>query len=468
MPEAPPHSPPAWQTEELQDEWVELDEDASDDDGDNLTYGTRSISLTTALATHIHTNSDYQSGVPSSANVSSAPVGTFLIREDVQNVPLLPKTPGRQKKGLIKDFFSPMPLERMFEPPSPPPASNSTLQPSAASGTSHSSQTRRDQSPSEDEILETDMPDMASFHGRKASIACQFTFAVPREASLNPNSGISGAFPLAQSTPTPPFAPNSAAPVTDPRLRLFQFQYDTYTREHLSAMVDSIAINTPSGTGSTPSPTSLSHGLSRVSEVTGSANMSHLRSTKRVKLSPRSDFYGEGAGAGASIARPRVYAKDYVGESRSLMQQIKQARDFSTISTVASTQHDSPASQHDDHDERHPPGIFTTLSSIFKAHSLFRSSTPLISSCYSRFQLQPIFSVSNLKRRVLFIINLSPAGCCVNGPNQERHERPETFVFWGNRCLICHIACRREIQFILSLAFPRHHICPHPSTFSRR
>jgi hypothetical protein len=56
-----------------------------------------------------------------------------------------------------------------------------------------------------------------------------------------------------------------------------------------------------------------------------------------VKLSPPSDYYGEGVGAGASIARPRPLRKDYVGESRNLMQQIKQARDFSTISTVAST-----------------------------------------------------------------------------------------------------------------------------------
>lgn len=356
MAAVPPHSPPAWQTDELQDEWVELDDQDSDDDH-NLTYGTRSISLTAPLATHIYTNSDYESEASSSKHASPPPVGTFLIREDIPNAPLLPKTPGRNKKGIIKDFFSPLPLERMFEPPSPP-----ANQPSNLSKPSRLRQSYEDPDPEEDEILETDMPDMASFHGRKASIACQFTFAVPREGLLNPNMAGGEAFPQAQSTPNPPFVPKGAAPATDPRLRLFQFQYDTYTRDHLSAMVDSIAIN--SGSGTTPSPTSFEHVLSRVSETTSSvANMSHLRSAKRVKLSPRSDFYGEGAGEGASIARPKIFGKDYVGESRSLMQQIKQARDYSTISTVASSQQDTPSFHTS---SEHPPSHARRSSGIWR------------------------------------------------------------------------------------------------------
>ncbi|KAF7365458.1 hypothetical protein MVEN_00418800 [Mycena venus] len=169
------------------------------------------------------------------------------------------------------------------------------------------------------------MPNMVSFHGRKASLACQFTFAPPKGLALDPNA-VKPSYPQAQSTPTPQFAPNAAAPTTDPRLRLFQFQYDTFTREHLSALADSIAVNTPSGTGT---GTRSAGRLSTVSE----ASFSDLRSTKRVKLSPPSD-YGEGAGAGASIARPKIYGKAYVGESLSLMEKIKQARDFSTISTV--------------------------------------------------------------------------------------------------------------------------------------
>lgn len=352
MIEAQSVAAPAWQTEELQDEWVDLDSPEDTVDNDDTDYGTRSISLTTALVTDIHTNSVHESALSKSANVSPFPVGTFLVREDLPSVPLLPKTPGRNKKGL-KDFFSPLPLERMFEPPSPPPTTTHASKSPAIPVPSRLSQA----SSCEDEIVETDIPDMRSFHGRKPSLACQFTFSVPRERSLNPNSGV---YPQAQSTPNPPIASNEPAPTTDPRLRLFQFQYDTYTRDHLSALVDSIAINTPSGTGTTPSPTGFSHGLSRVSEVTGTDNMSHLRSAKRVKLSPPSDFYGEGMDAGASIARPKT-AVDYLGESRNLMEQIKQARDFSTISTVISTQESTPISNReedrDNLDNRHSSGI---------------------------------------------------------------------------------------------------------------
>ncbi|KAG6837615.1 hypothetical protein H0H93_006136 [Arthromyces matolae] len=335
---------PAWQTEELQDEWVDIDEGNSgqteDDDDDNLSYGTRSISLTAPLASHIYQITDDQGGASTSQLPPSAPVGTFLVREDVPNEPLLAavKTPGRNKKGIIKDFFSPLPLERMFEPPSPPPAQSNDTRVSP----SHSTRTPPK---SEDEILETDIPNMNSFNGRKTSLACQFTFSVPRERLRTPQEGT---FPQAQSTPNPPLSTSRKIhPTTDPRLRLFQFQYDTYTRDHLSAMVDSIAVN--SGTATTPSPTSFTH-LSRVVEADtdGSVEvMSHLRSAKRVKLSPLSD-YGEGAGEGALIARPKAPIRDYVGESKSLMQQIKQARDFSTISTVASDTETSYATIYDD------------------------------------------------------------------------------------------------------------------------
>ncbi|KAF8967099.1 hypothetical protein BDZ97DRAFT_1805167 [Flammula alnicola] len=342
---------PAWQTEELQDEWPE-EEDGND--VNNISYGTQSVSLTVPLSTQIHTTTDFEPDPTPSSNKYQG-VGTFLIREDVPKAPLLPKTPGRNNKGMIKDFFTPLPLERMFEPPSPPYQTEhkpKVSNPSPLSASGNPVETNKE---TEDEIVETDMPNMNSFHGRKASMACQFTFSVPRDTSSRPTSTHSGAYPQAQSTPNPPFPPKAVAPPTDPRLRLFQFQYDTYTREHLSALVDSIAINTPSGTGTTATPTSFNNALSRVSEVTGTAaNMSHMRSTKRVKLSPSSDLYGEGAGTRATITRPKIFGKDYVGESRSLMQQIKQARDFSTISTVASAESNSPYITHENiNDENH-------------------------------------------------------------------------------------------------------------------
>ncbi|KAJ7246415.1 hypothetical protein C8J57DRAFT_1724822 [Mycena rebaudengoi] len=230
-----------------------------DDDANNLTYGTRSISLTVPLPSRIHTNSELD-GDNTSSPATFHTVGTFLVRDDIPNGPMLPKTPGRGRGALIKDFFSPLPLERMFEPPTPPIAP--MPQPAAEPPDSPS-----------DEIL-----------GNR--------YAEHDEAKPS--------YPQAQSTPTPPYAPNSAAPtapMTDPRLRLFQFQYDTFTREHLSALADSIAVNTPSGTGS-------DRRLSRVSE----ASYSHLRSTKRARA------------RGRLLARPKIYGKAYVGESRSLME----------------------------------------------------------------------------------------------------------------------------------------------------
>ncbi|THV03804.1 hypothetical protein K435DRAFT_826966 [Dendrothele bispora CBS 962.96] len=318
---------PAWQTAELEDEWIEAESEIGNDN-DEQSNGTRSISFTAPLATTIHTINDLES-------TSSSPqtVGTFLVHQDAPSAPLLPKTPGRNKKTNIKDFFTPMPLERMFDPPSPPPPGLDSETPTKTSQPTPSAS---------DEIMETDLPEMVSFHGRKPSLACQFTFSAPREGWLNPNSSTQ---PQAESTPA--FA-NAArgTPASATPLRLFQFQYDTYTREHLSAMVDSIAVNNGSGSNTNDnSPTTFNHTLSRVSEAP-SDSLSHLRSAKRVKLSPKSD-YEPARGIPAAISRPRLFGKDYVGESQSLMQQIKQARDFSTISSVLSARPVSPADNPD-------------------------------------------------------------------------------------------------------------------------
>ncbi|CAK5284332.1 unnamed protein product [Mycena citricolor] len=354
---------PGWQTQELEDEWPDSspeDELSDDDDAHNLTYGTRSISLTAPLPSSIQTN-DIENDNDNSQSPPFHAVGTFLVREDVPKVPMLPKTPGRGRAGIMKDFFSPLPLERMFEPPTPPIAST-PVPPATVTST-----------PS-DEILETDLPDMVAFHGRKANMDCKFTFAAPKSSSLAPTpvprSKLSS--PQAQSTPVPAVpASNAIAPLTDPRLRLFQFQYDTFTRDHLSALADSIAVNTPSGT---TTGTRSERRLSPVSE----ASFSDLRSTKRVKLSPFSD-YGEGDGARATIARPKIYGKAYVGESQSLMEKIKQARDFSTISTVVSGRESSPANDGDQPpDLLNVPALSEDQTSTYKS----TSSAPYSSSTY--------------------------------------------------------------------------------------
>ncbi|KAG1822617.1 uncharacterized protein BJ212DRAFT_1329202 [Suillus subaureus] len=327
---------PAWMTDDLDEEWIDEDEASS--------LGTQSISLTTPLPGYLRTPSQAQEDTEP-LPAASEPVGTFLIREDIPAPALLQKTPGRQpKRGIIKDFFSPLALEKMFEPPSPPPSKPTALAlqcaPMVPSRLSQAYTPDDSQTDLELSGQPTAVPSLNSLAPPGSSMECKFTFTVPRT---------NGSVPQAESTPG--IYSIARPPMTDPRLRLFQLQYDTFTRDHLSAMVDSIAINTPSG-GSAEgngSSRSIPHlALVNVQEATVSDD-TPIRSIKRVKLSPPSHYYGEGDGAGATIARPMVSRVDYVGESRSLMQQIKAARDFSTISTTAGPR--SPDSQADNRAE---------------------------------------------------------------------------------------------------------------------
>ncbi|KAA1473712.1 hypothetical protein DENSPDRAFT_859988 [Dentipellis sp. KUC8613] len=359
-----PDNKPAWQTDELQDEWPD-----DDDEPTTSSNGSRSVSLTVPIGSiRVRSESEEPTRDEQRPAEDTDAGGTFLIRQDAPAA-VLPKTPG-QRKGAGRDFFSPLPLERMFEPPSPPhnpSAAPIPINPAAPPVPSRLSQVHVASSFStddgevvrineSDEIIETDLPNMTAFDGRRPSINCQFTFNVPRHSPSNAITPSGTTYPQAQSTPGPSRPPIPSAPPTDPRLRLFQFQYDTFTRDHLSAMVDSIAVNSPSGsnTGNLTGNISSPFGLSPVSEATAANNTSDLRSAKRVKLSPVSDYYGEGAGAGAAIQRPPV-RKDYVGESKSLMAQIKLARDYSTISTVATAQSPAGVNHTPGHDPGHPP-----------------------------------------------------------------------------------------------------------------
>lgn len=324
---------PAWQTDDLDEEWV---------DEDDASLGTQSVSLTTPLPGFLQTPS-----VDHEQETSSNMAGTFLIREDMPVAALLPKTPGRQiKKGGVKDFFSPLALEKMFEPPSPPPQKPLALVLTAAptipsrlsqAFTPNDSRSDSDTSARGNTVdrgalkptSSTDLlaPPSSALGTQRPTLEAPFTFSVLRQR-----------FPQAESSPGNVYSAANP-PMTDPRLRLFQLQYDTFTHDHLSAMVDSIAVNTPSGgsaegNGSPPSPVQRVLFKPQQSPV---LDDTPIRSVKRIKLSPPSGFYGEGAGAGAVVSRPKTPRVDYVGESRSLMQQIKQARNFSTISTNVTT-----------------------------------------------------------------------------------------------------------------------------------
>ena len=315
-------SRPAWQTDELDEEWVDHEEAGSVRWQDSVSSrGTSSdLSLTEALpSTFIPENTS------SITNSSMAP-GTFVVREDAPAVSLLPKTPSHNYKNGIKDFFSPMALERMFEPPSPPipPPPHHASAPSVPSRLSkvhYPDESTSQHDPNE--IIETDIPNLAAFDPRKPSLNGQFTFSFPQSA---PNLS-----PIPQSTPTTRPRTTNNPPPTDPRLRLFQFQYDTFTREHLSAMVDSIAVNTPCA-GSSSSVHISAHVISHISEAEDES-MTRMRSSKRIKLSPATDYADEDPlPTRVPPERPNS-RRDYVGESRNLMEQIRRARDFSTIST---------------------------------------------------------------------------------------------------------------------------------------
>jgi hypothetical protein len=307
-------SQPAWQTEDLKDEWPEEFDDVSE-------HYTRSISLTIpvgSLHSPVHTGTglsqDSDSDVPDVA-------GTFLIRQDA--LLLLPQRPPAQRKGLIKDFFSPMALERMFDPPSPRTSVFPSSNPSPRNDHSHPLQlsTVRASTVTSPigglEVLAIRRP--TGTNSLQQDMSCQFTFSVPHPE------------PLTHIAPTcltqDKNATAAVTPLTDPPLRLFQFQYDTFTRDHLSAMVDSIAINSPSGsnTGNFVANTSSPFGLPPVSEASAQSSSFELRSAKRVKLSPAIDFHGLKNRTSCDVGRP-LRRKDYVGESRFLMDQIKTAK----------------------------------------------------------------------------------------------------------------------------------------------
>jgi protein NUD1 len=138
----------------------------------------------------------------------------------------------------------------------------------------------------DDTILDTDIPNLGAIGSKNLPSEYQFTFSPPTiAASSTPVSD--------RAESVPPNALKDA--LTDPRLKLFQLNYDTYTREHLSAIVDSIPI-TPSRSGSTDG---------------------EVRNPKRIRLTPSSEIDEEDGFPPLQVRR-----RDYVGESKSLMSAI--------------------------------------------------------------------------------------------------------------------------------------------------
>lgn len=120
---------PAWQTEELDEEWPEEDTNGTQR---SAASATSSISLTQAIGSlditdqlHQRSRNGSLSSAPGGSQNGTVAKGTFVVRED-QAPPLLPKTPAKSKGAGFAGMFNPLAIEKMFDPPTPP-ASTSAL-----------------------------------------------------------------------------------------------------------------------------------------------------------------------------------------------------------------------------------------------------------------------------------------------------------------------------------------------------
>lgn len=163
-----------------------------------------------------------------------------------------------------------------------------------------------------------------------------FTFAAPRQASKPVTASSSHSTEFAPS----PFHSNEASHSTlhkipqgsvRPGLRLFRGAYDTYTREHLSALVDSIAIEaSPSPPITSPtnmrqwsSDSSRSRGQSDSMSEESRAESQDLeendsRSSKRMRMSP------------VSPARQAPGVRDWGAQGRAMMARLRAMEDSTT------------------------------------------------------------------------------------------------------------------------------------------
>lgn len=316
---------PGWQTDDLDEEWVDasLNNSPHEHTGDTLDHSF--VKYNSAPLEENPTSEHANIG-----QISPPKRGTFQIREDQPAAPIGHLLDGRNKsRHAFKDIFTPLALETMFNPPSPHQSQSEKTGPGPPLETSHSNTSTayegeedmeftnsRPNSDTEigdeeqgDVILASDIPNLVGFDGRKPSTSYKFTFS-----AVQPSRAEVGT-PLPTSQPT--------APTTDSRLRLFQFQYDTFTREHLSAVVDSIAVHT-SDSSRAMSP----RGLSKEDQC-HDIEYSNMRAPKRLKLTPPDEL---------SAIQPPGQIKtrrDYVGESKYLMKKIKETRSPSMMEIFA-------------------------------------------------------------------------------------------------------------------------------------
>ena len=291
-----------------------------------------------------------QAQVAEGTGTVAAP-GTFMVKDGVDD------DRGKhllRNQAKSKDIFGALPLERMFRPPSPPPAPVvaqpepiALVSPPAAEGdnrrTSHQyapanpSRLCKSITPSNCSSSFTDpsqalglasLPDQSlveedSVLQDETAAQAEYTAEMhPLARSTTPQHSPSrqdGSPTVPRSefsfTYDPPSQMGNGQPAFDPReishstvhgghrpersgqdLRLFRSTYDTYTRDHLSALVDSIAIEqsasqSPSRGDHSEEHSPMSSPLSDEqsgSRDSGDTSASDMRSSKRLRMSPES------------------------------------------------------------------------------------------------------------------------------------------------------------------------------------
>ncbi|CCA73311.1 hypothetical protein PIIN_07266 [Serendipita indica DSM 11827] len=225
------------------------------------------------------------------ASLAAVKVGTIIVH-NTDKESAAPRIPLAQRMGLLtKNMFSPLKLETMFEPPSAeeqrfrqrpesPPAWNLD-----------------EQKPF---TFSSDPPEQQDF---------RFTFHPPQVPKLP-----------AECPATPDQDANRS------KLRLFQFNYDAYTREHLSALIEAIPLD-PS---SSPDDAIFSR------KRDGDEESPIFRPPKRIKISSKEDEDGPTRPPKYGRLLTRVSRTPYRTPARSLvMDAIKSAKVQTRISPTA-------------------------------------------------------------------------------------------------------------------------------------
>ena len=218
----------------------------------------------------------YQRG-STNASLLAVETGTIVVHGTGKMISA-PGIPLAQRMGLLtKNMFSPLKLETMFEPPE---ATRPYQRPESPPAWSLDEQ--------KPFTFSSDPPDQKDY---------RFTFCPPRAPT-----------PPALSTSTPDHDANKS------KLRLFQFNYDAYTRDHLSALIEAIPLDSSSHT----MPDEGIFSRKRDSDETSPV----FRPPKRIKISPKEDEDGPARPPKYGNILKRVARTPYRTPGRSLVMDV--------------------------------------------------------------------------------------------------------------------------------------------------